>query len=211
MRLRVISSSGQSRLVLVDGDEVLIGRDPDCDLVLDNIFVSRFHARLRRRDEGYELTDLDSRNGVVTGGEPVAGQTIIRPGGEFNVGPFRVQIIERSQLDQVTQSFSPQLDQPAPLVVEPTTHEVFVGGTPVRPRLSRLEFRLLVLLAGSPGAVCEREVLGDAIWGEDRWDVNMLHRLVHRLKEKIEPFPEQPRYVVTIAGVGYRLESGNTA
>ena len=50
-----------------------------------------------------------------------------------------------------------------------------------------------------------RRELGDAIWGRDQWDPNMLHRLVHRLKEKIEPNPDKPRYVQTVPWVGYRL------
>lgn len=206
MRLRVINSNGQGRLVLVDGDVAIIGRDPDCDIVLDNIFVSRFHARLRRREEGYELTDLESRNGLLVDGEPVEKQVVLPAGGEFTIGPFSVKIVERSRVEQVTQPFSPQSDPLPPLLVDPSMHEVLLAGVPLRPRLSRLEFQLLAHLDGAGGAVCERIALGDAIWGEGQWDLNMLHRLVHRLKEKIEPSPDQPRYIITIPGVGYRLE-----
>ncbi|MGH2353957.1 MAG: winged helix-turn-helix domain-containing protein, partial [Chloroflexota bacterium] len=53
--------------------------------------------------------------------------------------------------------------------------------------------------------VCVRQELGDAIWGAHNWDPNMLHRLVYRLKEKLEPNPERPRYVQTVPWVGYRL------
>ncbi len=49
--------------------------------------------------------------------------------------------------------------------------------------------------------VCTRQELGDAIWGAGNWDPNMLHRL----KEKVEPDPEKPRYVQTIPWVGYRV------
>lgn len=208
MRVRVINSNGQGRLVLVDGDVAIIGRDPDCDIVLDNIFVSRFHARLRRRDDGYELTDLDSRNGVLFEGHLVEKQALLPLGAEFSIGPFSIRIVERSKVEQVTQPFSPQTDPLPALVVDQSMHEVLLAGVPLRPRLSRLEFQLLALLDGAGGSVCERMALGDAIWGEGQWDLNMLHRLVHRLKEKIEPSPEQPRYMITIPGVGYRLENG---
>jgi DNA-binding response OmpR family regulator len=70
-----------------------------------------------------------------------------------------------------------------------------------------LEFRLIALLHEAEGAVRERDQLGDAIWGEGQWDLNMLHRLVHRLKEKIEPTIDKPRYIITVAGVGYRLQA----
>jgi DNA-binding response OmpR family regulator len=206
MRIRVVNSNGQGRLVLVDGDVAIIGRDPDCDIVLDNIFVSRFHARVRRRDDAYELTDLDSRNGVLVEGKPVANETLLPAGAEFSIGPFTIKIVERSRVEQVTQPFSPQTDPLPPLIVDQSTHEVLLAGVTLRPRLSRLEFQLLTILDNGGGAVCERIALGDAIWGEGQWDLNMLHRLVHRLKEKIEPSPEQPRYIITIPGVGYRLQ-----
>lgn len=208
MRLRVVSSNGQGRIVLVEGDEAIIGRDPDCDVVLDNIFISRFHARVRRTADGYELTDLNSRNGVLIGDNPVQGPMVLPADVPFTIGPFQLSVAERSQLEQVTQPFTPQSSSPsALLVVDPDTHEVLVDGAPVRPRLSPLEFRLLAILDDAHGRVCERSSLGDAIWGEEQWDLNMLHRLIHRLKEKIEPLPDQPRFVITVPGVGYRLEA----
>lgn len=208
MRLRVVSSNGQGRIVLVEGDEAIIGRDPDCDVVLDNIFISRFHARVCRTTDGYELTDLDSRNGVLIGDDPVQGSVALPADVPFTIGPFQLSVAERSRLEQVTQPFTPQSSSPpAYLVVDPDTHEVLVDGAPVRPRLSPLEFRLLAILSDARGRVCERSRLGDTIWGEEQWDLNMLHRLIHRLKEKIEPLPDQPRFVVTVPGVGYRLEA----
>ena len=56
--------------------------------------------------------------------------------------------------------------------------------------------------------VCKREELGDAIWGANNWDANILHRLVHRLREKLEPEPARPRYLHTVPGIGYRLTAG---
>lgn len=207
MRLRVVNSSGQGRLILIDGDTAVVGRDPDCDVVLDNIFVSRFHARLRRTVEGYQLTDLESRNGILVEGEPVAGRMLLQAGDSFTIGPFTMTIVERSRIEQVTQPFTPEaLLQPA-LVVDIATHEVLIEGAPLRPRLSRLEFKLLALLSEAEGTVYERTSLGDAIWGENQWDLNMLHSLVRRLKEKIEPAPDKPRFIVTVPGVGYRLQS----
>ena len=55
------------------------------------------------------------------------------------------------------------------------------------------------------GRVCTRQELGDAVWGRDRWDPAMLYRLVRRVKEKLEPLPARPRYLLTVPGFGYRL------
>lgn len=82
---------------------------------------------------------------------------------------------------------------------------MWIGETKHERRLSAQEFHLLAYLYVHQDRVCTREELGDAIWGADRWDMNMLHRLVHRLKEKLEPNPERPRYVQTVPWIGYRL------
>jgi DNA-binding response OmpR family regulator len=206
IRLRVTNDSGLGREVQLEANSLVIGRDPDCDVVLDSVFVSRCHARLDKSRGCYEITDLESRNGIDLDGRRVEHSAVVTPGKAFTIGPFELQVVERPALEQVTQDFT-QLRAAQSLIVDVSTHEVFVGTTPVRPPLSRLEFRLLALLDEAQGAVQERDTLGNAIWGLDQWDLNMLHRLVHRLKEKIEPRPDQPRYIVTVPGVGYRLQS----
>ena len=96
-------------------------------------------------------------------------------------------------------------EAPDQLRVNSQTHEVWIGEELFRRRLSSQEFQLLSYLYEQHPRVCTRRELGDAIWGEYNWDLNMLHRLVHRLKEKVEPDSEQPRYVQTVSGVGYRI------
>jgi predicted component of type VI protein secretion system len=207
IRLRISHSGGQGRLIQIDADSATIGRDAECDVVLDSIFVSRFHARLQTIEDGYEISDLDSRNGVEVEGRLIEQPAHLSSGEAFNVGPFELQIVQQPALEQVTQDFRRPRSGAQPLAIDLSTHEVLIGSAPIRPPLSRLEFRLLALLDEAGGAVRERDELGDAVWGRDQWDLNMLHRLVHRLKEKIEPSPEQPHYIVTVPGVGYRLQS----
>jgi DNA-binding winged helix-turn-helix (wHTH) protein len=55
------------------------------------------------------------------------------------------------------------------------------------------------------GRVCSRQELGDAVWGRDRWDPDMLYQLVRRVKAKLEPDPAHPRYLHNVPGFGYRL------
>jgi pSer/pThr/pTyr-binding forkhead associated (FHA) protein len=206
IRVRITRDAGQRRDVEVIGNSLVIGRDPECDLVLDSIFVSRSHARLCRVEGGYEVIDLESRNGIDLNGQQVNRAASLAPGDTITIGPFELQVLERPLLEQVTQNFNRHRDLPA-LIVDRSTHEVLISGAPVRPPLSRLEFRLLTLLYDADGSVCERDQLGDAIWGANQWDLNMLHRLVHRLKEKIELRTDQPQFIVTVTGVGYRLQA----
>lgn len=89
------------------------------------------------------------------------------------------------------------------LVIDVRAHEVRVDGDPVQ--FTRREFELLLLLAENPRQVFTREDLFERFWGE-YGDRHTLTVHIGRLREKIEADPSNPRYIVTVWGVGYRFE-----
>ena len=95
----------------------------------------------------------------------------------------------------------------ADLVVDRTRGSVARGAR--RIDLTPLEFRLLVHLARHPGQVFSRAQLIEAVWGYDAefYDEKSVNVHVRRLREKIEADPGDPRIVLTVAGLGYRLVS----
>jgi two-component system phosphate regulon response regulator PhoB len=69
------------------------------------------------------------------------------------------------------------------------------------------EFRLLDYLARHPGRVYSRDHLLDAVWGDARFVTpRSVDVYVRRIREKIEVDPENPRYLKTVRGAGYRFE-----
>ncbi len=69
------------------------------------------------------------------------------------------------------------------------------------------EFRLLDYLARHPGRVFSRDRLLDAVWGDARFVTpRSVDVYVRRIREKIEIDPENPRYLKTVRGAGYRFE-----
>ena len=84
-------------------------------------------------------------------------------------------------------------------------HEVSVGGT--RVKLALKEFELLEMLLRNAGRVMTRGQLIDRIWGSDYvGDTKTLDVHVKRLRTKIERDPANPRYLVTVRGLGYKFE-----
>ena len=76
----------------------------------------------------------------------------------------------------------------------------------------RGEFRLLDYLARHPGRVFSRDHLLDAVWGDARFVTpRSVDVYVRRIREKIEIDPENPRYLKTVRGAGYRFELPKTA
>lgn len=90
------------------------------------------------------------------------------------------------------------------LHLDPRTHDVSVRGAAVA--LSTLEFKILYFLASHPRQIFSRERLLDELWGDDR---NVTPRTVdvhiRRLREKIELHPDEPEYIGTLRGAGYRF------
>ena len=73
--------------------------------------------------------------------------------------------------------------------------------------LTKTEFRLLVELAQSPGRVFSREVLLERVWGYGYFgDGRLVDVHVRRLRTKVEADPANPRHVVTVRGLGYKLQ-----
>src|ERR1700722_13867695 len=89
------------------------------------------------------------------------------------------------------------LDLDGRILIDPSGREL---------ELRRREFDLLLTLARSPGRVMSRETLLDAIAGREAEAFDRtIDVYVGRLRRKIEADPQQPRLIVTVPGVGYRL------
>lgn len=99
-----------------------------------------------------------------------------------------------------------------------TAHRVF-GDLEIRPdegrvlrdgreiKLTKTEFKLLCELASAPDKVFSRELLLDRVWGYGYFgDGRLVDVHVRRLRTKIEADPANPRHVVTVRGLGYRLD-----
>lgn len=99
----------------------------------------------------------------------------------------------------------------ADLVVDPDRHEVTRSGHPIP--LTRVEFRLFLAILDADGRVLSRDQLLDAVYGHDGADVLDRTVDVHvgRLRDKLGDDADEPRYVSTVRGVGYRAAPPATA
>jgi DNA-binding response OmpR family regulator len=92
------------------------------------------------------------------------------------------------------------------LEIVPDEGKVLRAGTELH--LTKTEFKLLCELAQNPGRVFSRESLLDKVWGYDYFgDGRLVDVHVRRLRMKVEHDPANPRHVLTVRGLGYRLQS----
>jgi two-component system KDP operon response regulator KdpE len=99
---------------------------------------------------------------------------------------------------------APDVIEVGPIKIDQPRHSVTVGGKEVH--LTPIEFRLLLELARQPGRVLTHRQLLREVWGPNAVDeVHYLRVHMGALRRKIEADPARPRWLLTEAGVGYRL------
>lgn len=93
------------------------------------------------------------------------------------------------------------------VTVDVDAGEVYVDGRKIEP-LTDLEYKLLLLLYGRLNKIVDKYTIVTNVWGEtylDAVDDARIEKLVSRLRSKLEPNAEEPRYLITLRGRGYKL------
>ena len=102
------------------------------------------------------------------------------------------------------QSGTEPLIELGPLQVDVARRKVQVEGREVK--LTPTEYDLLSVFLAHRGKILTRKMLLSEVWrGEEQAKAHNLHVYVALLRQKIEPIPEHPRFILTIPGVGYRF------
>lgn len=90
--LVVNRGTGDSSRFLIDSDITTVGRHPESDIFLDDITVSRHHAKFVRSGGKLYLEDLGSLNGTYVNRTLLDGRTVLREGDEIQIGKYRATI-----------------------------------------------------------------------------------------------------------------------
>ncbi|MEX0426853.1 response regulator [Nocardioides sp. DS6] len=100
---------------------------------------------------------------------------------------------------------APATLEAGPVRMDVERHVVTVDGQ--EQRLPLKEFELLEMFLRNPGRVLTRGQLIDRVWGSDYvGDTKTLDVHVKRLRAKLEPDPSEPKFLVTVRGLGYKLD-----
>ena len=151
------------------------------------------------------LTAKDGEIDKVVGLELGADDYVTKPFSSREL-VARVRAVLRRQSPDRRPAKSSSVLEAGPVRMDIDRHLVVVDGEEIR--LPLKEFELLELLLRNSGRVLTRGQLIDRIWGSNYvGDTKTLDVHVKRIRAKIEPDPANPKYLVTLRGLGYKFDS----
>jgi two-component system response regulator RegX3 len=194
-----------------DGDRAIdAARERDYDLmILDLLLPGRDGLDVCRtlRAEGdlpiVMLTARDAEVDRVVGLEIGADDYVTKPFSNAELLSRVRALLRRRELDRSRASV---VHHVGGMTLDVTRHAATVDGRPLQ--LTRSEFRLVSLLASAPGRVFTRDELVRHLWQSDFvGDRRAIDVHVSNLRRKLELDPRNPKRLMTVRGVGYKLEA----
>jgi len=161
----------------------------------------------RLRDRGVQtpalfLTAHDALDDKVAGFEAGADDYLAKPFSPREL-EYRVEALLRRS-GASPQAKDGERIEVGDLIIDKRRHEVSRQGE--RIDLTPLEFQILELLASEPGRAWSRNALLDRVWSTDYEGYQRnIDPHINRLRKKLETDPKNPQYVLTVRGVGYKL------
>jgi DNA-binding response OmpR family regulator len=160
-------------------------------------------TRQRTQNPIVMLTVKGDLSDVVRGLEMGADDYIVKP---FRMPEVVARVRAQLRRTQERIAVRPMVIRAGNIVVDHDTRDASVDGKPAR--LSPREFEIIDLLAQRLGRNVSRDAIIEMVWSErDDMSEKILAVYVRRLRCKLESDPDNPRYIHTVRGYGYRLGS----
>jgi two-component system alkaline phosphatase synthesis response regulator PhoP len=188
--------------------EASLGNKFDCfifDVSMPGMSGLELLKRVRERGNqtpALFLTAHDALSDKVAGFEAGADDYLAKPFSPREL-EYRVEALLRRGGATVEEPDEERIEV-GDLVIDKRRHEVLRDG--FRIDLTPLEFQILELLASEPGRAWSRNALLDRVWSTDYEGYQRnIDPHINRLRKKLETDPKNPKYVLTVRGVGYKL------
>lgn len=186
---------------------LMIGRDPTCDIQLQDRQVSRFHVRITPTPEGVTIEDLGSKNGTNHNGTELTGPIMLQDGDLLGVALAQQFLFLTSD---ATMPLAESGARSGRLLMDQKSRQVWVNQQQLVPPLSAQQFKLLWMLYEKQGQVVSRTDLVSIVWGEEQTagvSDQALDALIRRLRDRLAVLDHGHQYINTVRGHGLRLDN----
>src|SRR5436309_2070742 len=86
--LLILKGANQGQRLQIQGDRVVLGRNPDCDVVISGTAVSREHAQILNIQGKFYIEDKQSRNGTFVNNQQINGRTLLKDSDRIKICDF---------------------------------------------------------------------------------------------------------------------------
>jgi len=186
---------------------LMVGRDPTCEINVQDRQVSRFHARITPTPEGVTIEDLGSKNGTNHNGTELTGPVILQDGDLWGIALAQQLLFLTSD---ATMPLAENGVRSRRLLMDQKSRRVWVNQQQVNPPLSAQQFKLLWMLYERQGQVISRAELVTVVWGEEQIagvSDQALDALIRRLRDRLASLDPTHQYIDTVRGHGVRLDN----
>lgn len=193
-------------------DELIFGRDPSCDVIVNDRQVSRQHACLRAiAPNQYEISDLNSKNGTYINGALITEPSLLKDGDEIKIALAQgFLFINSDSTLPLPGKMSDIPKRPKRLLIDEKARIVWVGEKEISPPLSVSQFDLLYLLYSNENEVISRDRIVEQVWGKDQAvgvTEQAIDALIRRLRDRLLKIDPGNEYIITVRGVGFILRN----
>jgi DNA-binding response OmpR family regulator len=194
----------------LSAETLLIGRGPECDVVVPDRQVSRHHARVRRLAGGeYAVEDLGSKNGTHLNGVLLQEPHRLVDGDVIQIALAAKLLYVGSEATMPLTLEDEGRVGHGRVSVDRQAHRIWVAGRELDPPLSPPQYRLLELLVSRAGQVVSRDEIVMLVWeGNESEGISeqAIDALVRRLRDRLAEADPGHSYVTTVRGHGFRLD-----
>ncbi|MBT3389993.1 MAG: FHA domain-containing protein [Chloroflexi bacterium] len=192
-------------------EDIILGRDHDCGITIQNRQVSRHHARISLTPNGALLEDLNSKNGTHCNGERLTVPTPLVDGDVIYIALAQKFVYLSSDATLPIELEAPlHPAENVKLRIEKRSRRVWINNIELLPPLSASQYKLLEILYEENGNVVSREILMATVWGDDSvMDITnqALDALVRRLRGRLAEIDSVHTYIATVRGHGLRIDN----
>ena len=208
-----LTKEGYHVITALDGSQALeAARQSQPDIILLDVMLPKIDGfevcRILRHEMTTPilmLTAKDSEIDKIVGLEVGADDYLTKP---FSMRELLARIramLRRSEMVETKPAVQEMLIRVGDLEIDKMRHQASARGLALK--LTTMEFNLLLFLAENKGIVFSREQLLENVWGYDyQGETRTVDVHVRWLRERIETDPGKPEYLITVRGVGYKLE-----
>lgn len=186
---------------------LMVGRDPGCDIQVQDRQVSRFHVRITPTPEGVIVEDLGSKNGTNHNGAELSAPVMLQDGDLFGIALAQQFLFLTSDATMPLAEGGPRAGR---LLMDQKSRQVWVNQQQVAPPLSAQQFRLLWKLYEKQGQVISRAELVSVVWGDEQMagvSDQALDALIRRLRDRLAVLDPSHQFINTVRGHGLRLDN----